>query len=295
MNNKILKLIENKNLLIKDNQIFTAIIGSNPSKNARSPILWNKAFNKFNKECKMLPLDINEKKLISLLDQLNINQNFLGGSVTIPHKTLVTQWLNGNISSEAKKIGAVNCLYRSGTGSNSLLGTNTDGEAAISTFLKKFKDFKSGNILQLGCGGAGKAVVTFFSKKFEGRNLTILSRNDDDKLLATKLDCNWIFWDDIGNNLEKFNLIINCTSLGFDVNDKKMPLSTKQFENLKKNTIFFDIIYNPKQTLLLEYASKLGHRTFNGLNMNLEQAALAFRYVNTEYKNLNLIIEAMNE
>ena len=26
MNNKILKLIENKNLLIKDNQIFTAII-----------------------------------------------------------------------------------------------------------------------------------------------------------------------------------------------------------------------------------------------------------------------------
>ena len=76
MNNKILKLIENKNLLIKDNQIFTAIIGSNPSKNARSPILWNKAFNKFNKECKMLPLDINEKKLISLLDQLNINQNF---------------------------------------------------------------------------------------------------------------------------------------------------------------------------------------------------------------------------
>ena len=79
------------------------------------------------------------------------------------------------------------------------------------------------------------------------------------------------------------------------MNDKKMPLSTKQFENLKKNTIFFDIIYNPKQTLLLEYASKLGYRTFNGLNMNLEQAALAFRYVNTEYKNLNLIIEAMNE
>ena len=91
------------------------------------------------------------------------------------------------------------------------------------------------------------------------------------------------------DNLEKFNLIINCTSLGFDVNDKKMPLSTKQFENLKKNAIFFDIIYNPKQTLLLEYASKLGHRTFNGLNMNLEQAVLAYAKVNSIQGNLEEI------
>ena len=74
-----------------------------------------------------------------------------------------------------------------------------------------------------------------------------------------------------------------------------MPLNIKQFEKLKKGTIFFDIIYNPKQTLLLKHASKLGHKTFNGLNMNLEQAALAFRYVNTEYQNLNSITEAMNE
>jgi len=284
MNSKILDLIENKDLVIKNNQVFTAIIGLNPSKNARSPILWNKAFKKFNKECKMFPLDVNEKKLILLLDQLNLNQNFLGGAITIPHKTSVAEWLNNNISGEAKKIGAVNCLYRSEKESNSLLGTNTDGEASISTFLKKFKDYKSGNILLLGCGGAGKAVATFFSKKFGGKNLTILSRNQEDKLLATKLNSSWVFWNDMGDNLEKFNLIINCTSLGFDVNDKKMPLRTKQFKKLKKNTIFFDIIYNPKQTLLLEYASKLNLRTFNGLNMNLEQAAIAFRYVNAEYK-----------
>ena len=39
----LINLIENKiNLGI--NQKFVSIIGSNPSKGARSPVLWNKAF-----------------------------------------------------------------------------------------------------------------------------------------------------------------------------------------------------------------------------------------------------------
>ena len=235
MNDKILNLIENKNLVVKDNETFTAIIGVNPSKNARSPILWNKAFKKFNKKCEMLPLDVTEKKIILLLDQLNSNPNFLGGSVTIPHKTIVAQWLKKNISNEANNIGAVNCLYRSEINSKELFGTNTDGEASISTFLKKFNDYKSGNILQMGCGGAGKAVATFFAKKFKGKNLTIVSKSNSDELFANKLNCNWVFWDNLGDNLEKFNLIINCTSLGFDINIKKMPLNKKQFEKLKKD------------------------------------------------------------
>ena len=53
MSNNILQLIENKNLIIKEDKIFCAIIGENPSKNARSPVLWNKAFKKFHKKCEM--------------------------------------------------------------------------------------------------------------------------------------------------------------------------------------------------------------------------------------------------
>ena len=57
----------------------------------------------------------------------------------------------------------------------------------------------------------------------------------------------------------------------------------------------FDMIYNPKETCLIKVCSFFDNCWLNGLNMNLEQAALAFRYVNTDYKNLDLIVEAMNE
>jgi hypothetical protein len=38
------KLIDNK-INLKNKQKFVGIIGSEPSKGARSPILWNKAFS----------------------------------------------------------------------------------------------------------------------------------------------------------------------------------------------------------------------------------------------------------
>ena len=41
--NNIENLIENK-IRIPQNKKFCAIIGSNPSKGARSPLLWNRTF-----------------------------------------------------------------------------------------------------------------------------------------------------------------------------------------------------------------------------------------------------------
>ena len=38
----------------------------------------------------------------------------------------------------------------------------------------------------------------------------------------------------------------------------------------------FDIIYQPKQTMLLYLANLLGYKTLNGAAMNLEQAVIAF-------------------
>ena len=38
----------------------------------------------------------------------------------------------------------------------------------------------------------------------------------------------------------------------------------------------FDIIYQPRQTMLLYLADLLGYKTLNGAGMNLEQAVIAF-------------------
>ena len=52
-------------------------------------------------------------------------------------------------------------------------------------------------------------------------------------------------------------------------------------EDLKNIELVFDIIYEPLTTTLLAQAEQHHIKTLNGLDMNLEQAVLAFNYANS--------------
>ena len=57
---------------------------------------------------------------------------------------------------------------------------------------------------------------------------------------------------------------------------------------LRKKTLVFDVIYQPKKTKFLKYCEDLGLRYINGQEMNLYQAIFALLNVNTNLKmNLN--------
>ena len=190
MNKKIIKFIKNKKLNISNKEKFVAIIGGNPSNGARSPKLWNRVYKYINKKIKMYPLDVSNKNVNKLINYLNKNKNFLGGSVTMPFKEKIFHLLKKNCTFEASKIEAINCLYRDSN--NELKATNTDGEASVISFKNNFKKHKVKKILVVGCGGAGKAVSTYFSKMKSIKRLTILSRRVTDKKFAEKIKANWI-------------------------------------------------------------------------------------------------------
>ena len=133
MKNNFSKIINN-NVNLNNLDKFAAIIGSQPSKGARSPILWNSAFKAHGLNYLMLSLDVEKDNLFKLLESLNSDIDFIGGAITTPHKISVAKWLGNKITKEAAKIGAVNCLFRNEKGE--LLGTNTDGEAAVLSFEK---------------------------------------------------------------------------------------------------------------------------------------------------------------
>ena len=63
---KLKKLISNKDLIIKTKK-YTTIIGLSPSKGARSPKLWNRAFKKYGIKNEMVPLDVKNSNLTKLL------------------------------------------------------------------------------------------------------------------------------------------------------------------------------------------------------------------------------------
>lgn len=290
MNNKIFQFIKNKNLKLSINEKFVAIIGANPSKNARSPKLWNKAYKKFKMKIAMYPLDVEKKNIFKLIKILNKNKNFQGGSITIPFKEKIFKILKNNATREAKKIAAVNCMYRDKRGL--LRITNTDGEASLTSFKKKFKNNRIKKILVLGCGGVGKAVSTYFSQIKDLNKLTIVTRNKIDKKFAKKIKAVWFDRKNLKNLKLDYDLIINCTSLGFDRKKDKIPLSILYLTKIPKSTIIYDVIYKPLKTNLIKISEQKGLKTINGLSMNLDQAAIAFSYVN-KIKKVELIKRAM--
>ena len=289
---KIRKFISNKNIS-SSYKNYCAIIGGAPSKGARSPKLWNKAFKKYKIKNNMIALDVNKKNLPKLLKALDKDKNFIGGCITVPHKEKVSSWLKNRLTRTSKKIGAVNCLFRDKKGN--LMGTNTDGEAALKSFKKTFGTIGKKKILLLGPGGAGKAVASYFSNEIiNKRNLVIAGRTEISKNFSKQIRAQWINFKKLKRlSLKDFQIVINCTSIGFGKDVNKTPINLQGFKTVKRNTLIFDIIYRPLKTKFLRLAKKNKAKILNGLDMNLRQAVIAFGYTNKKLKSNSITLKYM--
>ncbi|MBD41842.1 MAG: Shikimate dehydrogenase (NADP(+)) [Alphaproteobacteria bacterium MarineAlpha5_Bin12] len=287
---KIDSLIENKIKIPKINK-FSAIIGSNPSEGARSPKLWNKTYKKMNKITRMIPLDCKSKNLNKLLINLQKMKNFEGGAIAAPYKENVAKWLGKSISKESKKIGAVNCIFRD---KNKLAGTNTDGEGALISFKQKFGSIKNKKIMVLGTGGTAKAVVAYLSSEIGNTaNITLIGRSHKKlKFSKSYKNVKSNLWQFLPKLINQHAIIINCTTIGWGDQKKKSPIKKSILKEIVKSTIIFDVIYDPNPTILLKESKKRKLKFMNGLEMNLQQAVIAFSKVN-KFKNLKSIKKYM--
>jgi shikimate dehydrogenase len=77
-----------------------------------------------------------------------------------------------------------------------------------------------------------------------------------------------IDWGEVPN----FDMIINATSIGL----KKEDNINLDFLSMSKNSFFYDVIYNPRETNFLKTGKKLGNITINGKLMFIYQALAAF-------------------
>ncbi len=72
--------------------------------------------------------------------------------------------------------------------------------------------------------------------------------------------------------MKDIGLLINTTSLGM-INKPKLDLN---YEFFSKETIVYDLVYNPIKTPLILKTESLGARTISGLNMLFYQAKPGF-------------------
>lgn len=191
---------------------------------------------------------------------INTQPYLKGLNVTIPHKESVIPFLD-EMSDSALETGAVNTIkINHRDGQIATKGYNTD----VYGFEKSLETFKvdiPNRTLILGTGGASKAVEW------------VMNRHESELIFATRnpIAENHISYEDIdGEMLRTFQLVVNTTPLGMHPNQEGFP--PLPYEAALNSCTFFDLIYNPAETLFLRKAKIQGCKTINGLYM-LEQQA----------------------
>lgn len=210
--------------------------------------------------------DINPDRLEEALQRF-YDKGFAGLNLTVPHKILATQWV-GVGEAEVEWTGACNTLMRT---ENGFIGYNTDLYGMTSAIESEFDiRIKDHEVLLIGAGGAARAAAVACVQAGV-KTLTLVNRT------VSKLDA-------MAESLKKLNpgtsiqtaglkdpmagnlshpLVINATSLGLHPQDPA-PVDVRK---LPKNSLVFDMIYNPERTALLLQAASLGMRVANGLSM----------------------------
>ena len=154
-----------------------------------------------------------------------------------------------------------------------------------------FGPIKNKKPLIMGTGGTAKAIVAYLAPELQHDHEIGIVGNSFSKLEFHKLYKNTkaFLWEEIDKIIMKFNLIINCTTIGWDSQSSKSPISNNLFDLLSKESMIFDVIYDPNPTVFLNYAEEKGFVSLSGLDMNVEQAVLAFAKVNNLSDNLEEI------
>lgn len=219
--------------------------------------------------------------------------NFTGINITMPHKGEVLQYLD-EVSESAQIMGAVNTIYWK---DGKLAGENTDGKG----FLKSLKDgsiaIEGKNAVILGAGGAARAIAVELAEAGI-RNITVINRNSGHaKVLVdiinekTSADGAFVPWEGTVRIPEDTDILVNATPIGF-MDDEKPDI---QYEELPQNLVVCDVIPNKLKTSFLQEAEKHNLKTFNGLEMLVNQGALAYELWTGRKAPVEVMKQAMRE
>jgi len=250
-----------------------AVIGD-PIEHSLSPKIHTFVMEKLGVECKYSAVCVKQGELAAFIDRVH-TENISGFNVTMPHKVDVIQYLDW-IDEDAKHYNSVNTVKVDG---GRLLGYNTDGAG----FLRSLEDadvtVSDKEILFLGAGG----VVNTLSKKLtlsKAQKVVILNKSPAsaasicEKLKENfEIDCEFdnLDFDTISEKIRTADIVINATPLGMSGFSSDWK-SCEFLKSAKSDVLIADLIYNPRETKLLNAAKELGLKTLNGMGMLIYQA-----------------------
>jgi shikimate dehydrogenase len=247
------------------------VIGD-PIAHSMSPAMHNDAFEKYELDATYVPFHVTPENLQDAVKGFKAI-HLSGLSITVPHKTAIMPFLD-EIDPLAEAIGAVNTMVNEG---GRFIGYNTDGLGYLKGIKQVVPSFIDRKMLLIGAGGAARAI--YFTMAQAGlKNIDIANRTLSQAEFLVE-NCPFpknsevLSLKDAENQLSKYDIIVQTTSIGMHPNVDSSPISV---DHLKPTAFVSDIIYTPLETKLLRDAKQKGARTQNGLPMFTHQGALQF-------------------
>ena len=224
--------------------------------------------------------DILETPPDSLVNRVKFlkGNGYKGFNVTIPLKLPISLFVN-EVDKYADLARAVNTIYIESD--KTLKAYNTD-VIGFKRAIPKDINLAGKKVAILGTGGAAHAACVALTE-CRVKEIAFFTRNIPNSIdlmnyvrrKFPSIDFN-IYQIENVRNLNEYEMLVNTTPIGMlGKAGDMMPVETKALESLNHNAIVYDVIYNPKKTVLIREAEKLRLRTITGLDMLIYQAVSA--------------------
>lgn len=260
-----------------------ALIGS-PVGHSGSPAMQNYSFEKLGLDCAYLAFDIPLEKTKDALDAFR-TLHVGGFNVTMPCKTEVARLVE-HLSPAAELIGACNTVVVEEDGT--MTGHNTDGVGFVRNLKEHGVEVKGQKIVLLGTGGAATAIAV--QAALDGAaEIAIFNQKDEfyangektvEKLRKAVPGISSVSINDLGDTellreaVKNADILVNATRAGMSPLEDVIPVPE---DVLRPELAVADVVYNPRETLLVRKAKEAGCcAAVGGIGMLLWQGAAAF-------------------
>lgn len=253
-----------------------ALIGY-PLGHSLSPVIHQAGFKSLGINATYELLETPPDDLVDRIKFLKAN-NYTGFNVTIPLKLPISLFVN-EVDKYADLARAVNTVKIEAD--KTLKAYNTD----VTGFRRAIPDdidLRGKKVAILGTGGAAHAACVALTEcgvseiAFFTRNIP----NSIDLMNYVRRQFPAITFNvyQIENirHLGEYAMLVNTTPIGMlGKAGDMMPVEQSALQTLSNDAVVYDVIYNPKKTVLIKAAEKLNLRTITGLDMLIYQAVAA--------------------
>ena len=216
--------------------------------------------------------DILETPPDTLVDRVKFlkGSGYKGFNVTIPLKLPISLFVN-EVDKYADLARAVNTIYIEPD--KSLKAYNTD-VIGFKRAIPKDIDVRGKSVAILGTGGAAHAACVALAE-CRVREIAFFTRNIPNSIdlmnyvrrKFPSIEFNVYQIENI-RTLSEFSMIVNTTPIGMlGKAGDMMPVDEKALVTMSRDAVVYDVIYNPKKTVLIRCAEKLGPVSYTHLTL----------------------------